>query len=220
MTETEAPKKKKLLSSFEWLMFIIAVGIIGYIMYDKNDGNFSIMEKTESIEIVDNPHASKARQKKRVYQNEAQDESVEAVLRELAEEFSNEKSSSTRSAKTNLSDQQQISAEEREYMEDLKSNEKISDKIRNATDWFNTLKSAHTTYQKLQSVFSEASGQAPDEIEKEGLESLWENAENAETIFSNLSKTFNISEEQSRDFARRGKQTLSDWAQFIEENQK
>ena len=105
-------------------------------------------------------------------------------------------------------------------MEEIKDNEKISDKIRNAADWFTTLKSAHDTYQKLQSVFSEASGQAPNEIEKEGLESIWENAADAEAIFSQLRKTFNISEAQSREFARRGQQTLSDWAQFIEENQK
>ncbi|MEM8906636.1 MAG: hypothetical protein AAGD05_02215, partial [Bacteroidota bacterium] len=113
----------------------------------------------------------------------------------------------------------EISRSELNYYQDLQQNEKITSQLKDAKDWLTTLKSAHQTYQKLQSVLSEASGQAPEEIEQEGLESIWQNAQNVDYIYSELQKRFDIPEAQSREFARRGRKTLSDWAQFIEENQ-
>ncbi len=217
---SETSKKRKLLSPFEWIIFFIAIGILGYIVLDKDGGDFSIMKRTETIEIIDQPHAEGSKSKARPYTGKYSDDSVESVLKELADQFSEEKSTK-KSGSTLVVEETTatISKEELKLYEELKQNDKISDKIRSAGDWFKTLKSAHNTYQKLRSVFSEASGEAPEALEEDGLESIWENAKRAENIYSELEKTFNISEEQSREFARRGKKTLSDWAKFIEESQ-
>ncbi len=217
------PKKRKILSPFEWGVFFIAIGILAYVLIGSNEGGFSVMEQTENIEIKDNPHASKGAQKTRRYNETQEEESVEAVLKQLATQFSKEKSPQEpeiSSSAMSIKKQKSISKEEMKYYEGLKQSEKISDKIRNAGDWFKTLKSAHDTYQKIESVFSEASGQAPKELNEEDLKNALDNAKSAQNIYTNLREMFNISEEQSREFAQRGKKTLSDWAQFIEENQK
>lgn len=216
------PKKRKLLSPFEWGVFFIAIGIIAYVVIGHGDGKFSPMERSETIEIIDRPHAKGKHQKARPYEGKYADESVEAVLKELATQFSNENTAPEQTRKSALVSKKQksISKEELKYYDDLKKNEKISEKIRNAGDWFRTLKSAHRTYQKFQSIVSEASGQAPEELEKEGLHSALNDTQSAQNIYTEMREMFNISEEQSREFARRGKKTLSDWAQFIEENQK
>ena len=41
----------------------------------------------------------------------------------------------------------------------------------------------------------------------------------AEDLYDNLRQKFHISEEEARSFARKGQNTLSDWARFVEDRQ-
>ena len=51
----EAPKKKRLMSKFEWVLLIIAGLILLSIVLQKF--GIHVMQKTEGTEMIDRPHA-------------------------------------------------------------------------------------------------------------------------------------------------------------------
>ncbi len=209
-------EKRKLLGPIEWTMFILAICILGYIVLQK--GGIHVVERSETIEIVDNPSTTDFRQKSRPYREGKTDESVEAVLKELAVQFSEKEEA--HSETTQKMAEEGMSRDEVKYYKDVKEKYEAFDKIKDAKDWFKVLKSANDTYRKLQSTFGKAAGQSPEAVASTDVESVLRNANSAKNVYANLKKYFGISEEEAQAFAERGKRTLSDWAQFVEEKQK
>ena len=209
-------EKKKLLGPLEWIMFFIAVGILGYIVLQK--GGIHVIERAETTEIVDNPGARDFQRKARPYKDARKDESVEAVLQELAAQFSEEKPAQR--STTRKMAEKGMSRDEMKFYKDVKNKYELSDQIKSAKDWFKVLKSANDTYRKLQNTFGDAAGQAPESVAPEDVELVLSNARSAKNVYSNLKKYFNISEEDAKEFAERGKRTLSEWARFVEDQQK
>ena len=209
-------EKRKLLGPLEWTMFVLAICILGYIVLQK--GGIHVIEQSATTEIVDNPGSSDFRQKKRPYRERKTDESVEAVLKELAVQFSAKEEAHIKT--TQKMEEKGMSRDEVKYYKGVKKKYEAFDKIKDAKDWFKVLKSANDTYRKLQSTFGKAAGQSPEAVASTDVESVLNNARSAKDVYANLKNYFGISEEDAKAFAERGKRTLSDWAQFVEEQQK
>lgn len=210
-------EKRKLLGPIEWIMFIVAIGILGYIVLQK--GGIHVVERSETTEIVDNPGSTDFRQKKaRPYRESKTDESVEAVLKELAVQFSEKEEAHLET--TQKMEEKGMSRDEVNYYKDVKKKYEAFDKIKDAKDWFKVLKTANDTYHKLQSTFGKAAGQSPEAVASTDVESVLNNAKSANDVYASLKNYFGISEEDAKAFAERGKRSLSDWAQFVEEQQK
>jgi hypothetical protein len=56
-------------------------------------------------------------------------------------------------------------------------------------------------------------------VREDNVSNMLENAIIAKTVYSKIEELFQIPEEDARAFAEQGKKAVSDWAQFIEQNQ-
>ena len=197
-------KKKKIFGPLEITIFIAAIGLLAYIGLKSGGG--SIIEKTESLEITNNPKGS-AEPKIRKDQP-SEDESVEAVLRQISDQFSGETGDYQEQKKK---EKEVMSADERAFLEEVK--EKNPDKD-STTDWFSILRASHKTYTKVKSAFESA---GIDVKAAENLTSSLANEVAAKAVYSKLEETFGIPEKEAKAFAEKGEKALSDWAWFVEE---
>lgn len=202
----EDQPRKKIMGRFEWFSLIVAMGIIGYIVLAKF--GIHVVEQTESIEIVDKPSRNKNARNVRQYEGVTKhsDTEVEYMLREVAAQFSNGKNEVS-------TDLHGLSRDELKYLNEVKKKNSSYDSSYSTRDWFSILQTSYSTYSKLKSIFNEPTNAA--DIKKE-----MKDKERANTIYDQLSNVFNISKEEAKSFARKGGESLSDWASFVEENRR
>lgn len=200
-------RKKKIFGPIEIFAFLATVGILAFLGLKQSGGRF--MERTEQIEIIDNPSHNGGKKQKRKYES-TNEESVEAILEQLADQYSGGKASYP---KQQLEDAG-ISKDEMEFLEEVKE-KKLRENEAPSIDWFSVLRSSHKTYAKVKSVFENA-GIDVDQAES-NLTSKLANEVAARTVYSKIEEVFNIPEDDARAFAQKGEKALSDWARFVEE---
>ncbi len=202
-------KKKKLFGPIELFAFIATVGVLGFLAFKGGGG--SIMERTEHVEITDNPRTVGGPKKKREYYP-TDDESVEMILQQIADQYGNGSTSSWKTQKKLK--EAGMTEDEVEFLEEVKEQKKTENPSK-SVDWFAVLRSSHKTYSKVKSVFEKAG----IDVEKAGgdVTSKLANEVAARTFYSKMEEMFDISKEDSKAFAKKGEQALSDWARFVEE---
>ncbi len=204
-------EKRRLLGPIEKLVLVLAVLLIAYVVYKNDDINF--VERSESVQIIDKPHAGKAA-KTRVYRPEESDARVEAALEQLARQFSGESTTATSNW-----EQMGLSEDEGYYYEQVKKRNDWDTSIKRAGDWLTLLRASHKTYSQLQSVFSDVIGKPKEEIAADDVNFLMKNERSAEHVYSRIEQIFNIPKSDIQSFADKGRRAVSDWADFIENNQ-
>jgi hypothetical protein len=213
----ETPEAKKPFFGMpEIIMLFFGLSILAYILFQKGGGY--VVKRSESIQILDQPNGPK--EKARKYEP-GHEESVEAVLRNMAEQFSEEETNpkSTDDKATKKIDQQ-LSNDEKKYYEDLRQKNSIQDKIESAKDWYRILSASQKTYSKVREILGEAAHRPSENIDGENISQDLKNKEVSDEFYQRLSKTFNIAPEDLEAFGRSGKRALSDWASFVESKSK
>ncbi|MEM1320838.1 MAG: hypothetical protein AAGG75_11315 [Bacteroidota bacterium] len=205
-------EKRRLLSPFEKLMLVAAIALIAYIVYQNDD--LDVLKRSEHIEIIDKPHSKEQENSlPRSYQLD-EEARIEKALEELARQFSGETA-----AAGNQWDNMAISTDESYYYEGVKQRYGWDDRLEQTADWLKVLQASHRTYKRLQAVFGEASGKIGAEIEADDVDQLLRNKSSANQVYDRIAQVFDIPPTKIQSFADKGRNALSDWAEFIEENQ-
>ena len=110
-----------------------------------------------------------------------------------------------------------LSEDERKYYKKVKEKNAFDEKIESAKDWWNVLNASAKTYGKVKDIFNQAKG---EEVEEENVGKMLEDARAANDFYKNLKNTFNISQEDAKNFTDKGAKAISEWVEFIEKNQK
>jgi len=190
--------EKKLITPTEIFFLMVSILIMVYVFMSKNDIN--ITKKTETVEIIENPdsdglRSAEKREKakaKRAAEKRTKDKEVEAMLEHLKKNKLFEEEPTAKFAK-----------------ESPPSNE-------DSNNLFSSLKASHKTYTKVKELFTPEGAEPTSTIEDVGALLKNETVRNA--VFKRLEDAFEIPEEESEAFAKKGKKALSDWAKFVEEN--
>jgi len=211
----EAPKSSnKILGPFEKIVLIGSLVLLAYLAFQR--GGFKVSEKTEDVEIIDNPHSQNWKQKKRKYDTKEESSAVDAVLAELAEQYSKGEKVQPKNA--------DLSNDEAEYLDDMQAKYKLDEQVKNAKDWFAVLKASHSTYNKVKSLFDDANPTSDKPARSgggaENIEEVLKDKEKASEVYYKLQDYFGISKEDISAFAKSGKKAVSDWAEFVEEKKK
>ncbi|MFK7806367.1 MAG: hypothetical protein AB8F74_01075 [Saprospiraceae bacterium] len=218
----ETPRKTSLVGPLELIMLILGLGIIAYIMLQDGDGGGKLMERTETIKILDNPSGSKEKARRYEPENE---ESVEALLQNLAEQFSEEeknagKSKSSQAKPTYGKSADQLSKDEKKYYEDVRQKASIQDRIETARDWYRILSASQKTYAQVKDIFGETARLPEDKVNAENVNKELEKQGASDDFYKKLSESFQIDPEDVKAFGRTGKRALSDWAEFVQQESK
>jgi len=136
------------------------------------------------------------------------DTKTDAIVNELARTFSKGKNETQKMKELGLSE------DEKKYYKKVKENNVLDEKIESAKDWWKILNTSAKTYGKVKNIFQELKG---EEVEEENVGAMLDDAKSANDFYKSLQKTFNISEEEAKDFADKGAKAVSDWVEFIEE---
>ncbi len=208
----EEPKRKKLLGPLEWLMLLAGIGIIGYITFQKGGGN--VMERSETIRILDKPNAP--RQKARRYRDADREESVERLLQELADDFSSEDDNRPILRKQSM--KSKLSKDEEKYYKKVRDRATLTDKIESTKDWYRLLRASHQTYTKVREIVGEVSRQPEDRVNANDVKSDMKSQVAQNDFYQKLGETFRIDPQDIEAFGRTGRRALSDWADFVEQN--
>lgn len=212
----EAPKRRSLLGPLEMVMLIVGLGIIAYVTFQSGGGK--VMERSETIKILDKPNGSK--EKARRYEA-ADEESVEALLQNMAEQFSEEeKGKSQVSTPPKKETSAIISADEKKYYEDVREKSSFSEQLETAKDWYQILSASQKTYSKVRSILSETTRQPEEKINTSNVSKELQTPEVSSDFYQKLSENFQIDQSDLEAFGRTGKRALSDWAEFVEEQSK
>ena len=204
-------KKKKIFGPIEIFAFLATVGILGYIALKGGGG--SILERTETVEITDNPNFVGGEKKAKKSRNE-DEESVEMILGQIADQYSSGKS--TQSTPKQL-EKAGMSKDELEYLEEVKQKKKVEESD-DSIDWFSVLRTSHKTYSNVKSAFEKA-GINVESVEG-NVASKLANEVAARSFYNKLEEMFDIPSEDARAFAEKGEKAVSDWARFVEEETK
>jgi hypothetical protein len=201
-------------------MLILGLGIIAYVTLQSGGGK--VMEQTETIKILDQPNGPK--EKARRY-NTSNEESVESLLRSMAEQFSEEGkagSSPKRRKETNTKKApiKKLSSDEKKYYEGVRKKASFRDQIETAKDWYSILSTSQKTYSKVKEIFGEAARQPEEKVDPNNLNQQLKTAGSSADFYQKLSETFQIKAEDIEAFGRTGQRALSDWAEFVESESK
>jgi len=206
-------EKKPLLSVFEKFILLGLVIFFGYNIFQK--GGLTMMEKTEETTILDGNMSSKKykeydRKEKKVSQKKTSTKKLDTddVLGNLARTFSKGRENTTRQMK-----EMGLSKDEIKYYKEVKKETNLTDKVKDAQDWFYVLKASASTYGKVKSLVNDL-GKGSDD---ENVNAMLEDGTTSNDFYKKLETTFNISKEEAEAFANLGKKKVSDWARFIEE---
>ena len=204
--------KKKLISPVELVILIVALSLIAYILLKNSGGN--LYERSETIQIVDNPSAEGEEKQVRNYEMREEDR-VEVILQELSEQYTEENNTTS---KDRINYDQTLSDDELKYLDEVKEKHKEEEEFISPSDWLTILKASHKTYKSIKSVFEDAdsSGKA---VKEDNVSNMLDNAIVAKNIYSKIEELFQIPEEDAKAFAEQGKKAMSDWAEFVEQNQ-
>ena len=216
----ETPQKTSLVGPLELIMLIIGLGIIAYIMLQSRDGEGKLMERTETIQILDKPNGSSQRARRYEPENE---ESVEALLQNLAEQFSEEEKTNARSGENQTkpgygkTTTEQLSRDEKKYYEQVRQKASIQDRIETARDWYRVLSASQKTYAQVKEIFGEATRLPEEQVNSDNVNKELEKQGTSDDFYKKLSESFQIAPEDIEAFGRTGKRALSDWAEFVEQ---
>lgn len=208
---------KKIMGGLEKLVLLAAILIIGYI--GLRGGGVSMVERTESVKIIDKPHAGWKKDNKRTYSKSKKEKEVrvEAMLAEFAAQFSDGEVSAKGDAWSNID----MSREELQYYQNAPQwNPAPDSEAQQTSEWFSKLKTSYEIYSTLKSILSRATGKTADEITSDDLDHLLRNKSDATQVFSEIQQYFEISQQDIEYFAQSGKKAISDWAVFIERHSK
>jgi len=204
-------KKKKIFGPIEIFAFLATVGILAYIVLKGGGG--SILERTETVEITDNPNFVGSEKKAKEYRAD-EEESVEMILEQIADQYSNDTpAQSTQKQLKNAG----MSKDELKYLEEVKQKKKVEKKD-DSLDWFSILRTSHKTYSNVKSAFEKA-GINVESVEGNVASKLVDEVA-ARSFYNKLEEMFDIPSEDARAFAEKGEKAVSDWARFVEEETK
>ena len=140
----------------------------------------------------------------------SRDAKTDDIVNELARTFSKGRNENKKMRELGLS------KDEQKYYKKIKEKSALDEKIESAKDWWNVLNASAKTYGKVKDIFQEVKG---EHVEEENVGKLLQDAKSANDFYKNLKKTFNVSEEDAKNFADKGAKAVSDWVEFIEKNQ-
>lgn len=203
-------KKKKIIGPLELITLLLAIGLIGYIVLQ--NGGIGMMEKTEHIEIIDNPRQGETKKRVRKYEYKEDSEDVEAVLRQIANQYAGERIN--RKTEKKLEDAG-MSKGEVNFLKGVQAKKRERPEM-DSVDWLAVFNASRKTYAKVKSVFENAGIDVEETEDK--VTSKIVNDVTANVFYSKLEEVFNISEADAKAFAQKGERALSDWARFVEEN--
>ncbi|MFK8102137.1 MAG: hypothetical protein AB8G15_06430 [Saprospiraceae bacterium] len=209
-------EKRRLISPIEMLLLVVGLGSILYVVYPNN--GVSIFEKTEEVEFVDKPKSTASYQSPKKSYPDKREQAIDQVLANLAQEFA-QTSSKTASEKL-PSDWRRLglSTDEVKFYKKIKDTYKFDEQLKNTQDWFAVLQTANATYRKVNALFQETNGLRNPKTKQGQQDHLTEKG-GVKPLSSKLQKAFGLSEEALSDFSKKGKNTVSEWASFILENQ-
>lgn len=205
--------KKPLLSIFEKIILLGLVIFFGYNIYQK--GGIKMMEKTEETTILDGKMSSKKykeydQKEKSVARQKTSSKKLETddVLSNLARTFSKGRENTARQMK-----EMGLTKDEIKYYKDVKKEVNLTDKVKDAQDWFYVLKASASTYGKVKSLVNDLGNGGSEE----NVNAMLEDNSTSSDFYKKLESTFNISKDEAEAFANLGKKKVSDWAKFIDE---
>jgi predicted transcriptional regulator len=201
-------KKKKIFGPLEIIVFIAAMLLLVYIGIKSGGGN--VFERKETVEITDNPKQSGGEERAKRKLSEKEDESVEMILQQIADQFS--KGETDFQAQKKL-EKTVMTQDEKDFLEDVKKR-KEPEAVSDSVDWFSILRASHKTYTKVKDVFENA---GIDVSAAENVTSGLANEAAANALSAKMKEMFNIPEKDTKAFAKKGEKALSDWARFVEE---
>jgi len=206
--------KRKLLGPIEIIALIAGLGIIAYFGYT----NGGVVSRSENVIVHKKPREVQGQPSP--FKEESADESVEAMLRELADHFSDTSQRSKKSSKSKETVTKKISKDEAKYYNKVRQKESLSERVKSTADWIRVLRTSQQTYSKVRSILSETSQKAPNSVDSDNVSQNLKTDSSQEAFFRNLSDSFGISEKDIKAFSNSGKNALSDWAEYIQENKK
>jgi len=146
-------KQKKIIGPLEWFSLIMGLLIFGYVLV--RYGGCHPVVRTESTELINNPGDSWG-ESRRSYKSGTK-ESVDQVLEKIATQFSGGKNPDYKAMR-----QEGISEDEMNFYDQLKN--EYGNKVSQAKNWYQVLKTARNTYQSVSDVFAKATGQPSETL--------------------------------------------------------
>jgi len=202
---------KKLMTGFEKILLFGCLAFLAFSIYKKKDG-IDMYEKSEETRIIDGKSSADTYREleaaeKRSYTDK--DAKTDDIVNELARTFSKGRNENQKMKELGLS------KDEQKYYKKVKEKNVLDEKIESAKDWWNIINTSAKTYGKVKDIFNQAKG---EEVEEENVGEMLQDAKSANDFYKNLKKTFNISEEDAKNFADKGAKAVSDWVEFVEKN--
>jgi len=202
---------KKLMTGFEKILLFGCLAFLAFSIYKKKDG-IDMYEKSEETVILDGKSSTQIYKEldaaeKRTYTDK--DAKTDDIVNELARTFSKGRNENEKMKELGLS------KDEQKYYKKVKEKSALDEKIESAKDWWKIINTSAKTYGKVKDIFNQAKG---EEVEEENVGEMLQDAKSANDFYKNLKKTFNISEEDAKNFADKGAKAVSDWVEFVEKN--
>lgn len=212
MEEFQEKQKRKVMRPFEWGLLIIC-GVIALLAVLHEMG-IKMVSRAETTEIVQRPTERQQNAKPVRYVDTEREKEVDAVLRDIAKEFSEESKGKKRVSKKDLREKG-LDKEEAGYYNKVKKENRENTSVE---DWYNVLKASYKTYNNVRSIFDGVDGDENTNLDKSTIRDIIDNPLLSNTIYKQIEEKFNIPAEQSKAFAEKGKKSLDDWAAFVESN--
>jgi len=203
--------KRKIIGPLELGVLVIALGLIAYILLKSSGGN--VYERSEKTQIVDNPSVEERKKQIRNYEMQ-DDDRVEVILQQLSEHYTD----NTPAPVESINEEKAISEDEMNFFEDVKKRKAQDTNTISPSDWLAILQTSHKTYKKIKSVFEDADASGKP-VKEDNVSRLLQNELVANTVYSRIEELFGIPEAEVKNFADQGKKAVSDWAEFVEENE-
>ncbi len=203
---------KKILSKFEWLLLLIAIGILAIVLLQNRGIN--MVETTEKVEISEAEKQNRHQSPVSPFSNTEKD--GKERLSDLADYFAQNRAQARAQGKQTGFDWSslKIPKDEADY---LKNRYEGKEREADGTDWFSLISKSHKTYIAVKSAFSEIGIDADKIITPKNAGKVLSNPVVANSIYYKIEETFGIPAEKSRSFAKKQKTTLEEWSKFVEE---
>jgi len=196
---SDAPQEKKIVKKYELILGIISLLIIAYFIVGKY-GCFMVNKSVTEVEWTDGSSHDNLKRPEKPKEATEIDRETEVTVRELATLFANDKSRNNTRAEGGMQ-RIGLTKDERNYYKSVRENFGFGEQMESAQNWFTVLKAAGSTYKTMQDIF---------EVEQ---------PDDEDDFYQELENRFGVPSSLSREFAKRGKREVSDWALFVEENQ-
>lgn len=192
-------EEKKIIKKYEVVLVIISFLIIAYLLVGKY-GCFMVNKSVTDVEWTDGSSHDELKRPEKPKERTEIDRETETTVRELARLFANNKGRNDVRTEGGMQ-RMGLTKDERNYYKNVRENFGFGEEISSAKNWFTVLKAAGSTYKTMQAVFNE------------------EQPEDGDDFYNELENRFGVPSSLSREFGKRGKKEVSDWALFVEENQ-